>query len=63
MDENMEYIFDPRGWRTPEGGWVPHSRIMGMEARLLRAESKKLLDKADFIDRWCAIMDEASIYF
>jgi len=56
MDENRDYVFDPRGYRTPEGGWVGHIELFGPEIQYLRA-------KADFLERFVQIMDEATFWF
>lgn len=56
MDENREYVFDPRGYRTPEGGWVPHHKILESEIKFLRA-------KADYLERFVRLMDEAKLWF
>jgi hypothetical protein len=56
MDESKDYVFDPRGFRTPDGGWVSLAKVIGPEIQLLRA-------KVDFLERFVRLMDEAKLWF
>jgi len=56
LDDNKDLIFDPRGWRTPEGGWISHGDFWKSEIAMLKA-------KANFIERFAQTMDDAAFWF